>query len=52
MSWWKSYRNISRDSYEKAIVGRYGGCFEGGYMGGFVHRRKLYGTKEDSDGGR
>ena len=25
---WKLHGNISRNSYENAVVGRYGGCFE------------------------
>ena len=27
---WKLHGNISRNGYEKAIIGRYGGCFEEG----------------------
>ena len=27
--WWKLHGNISRDGYGNAIIGRYGGCFEG-----------------------
>ena len=49
---WELHGNISRNCFEKAIVGRYGGCFEGGYMVVLVHRRKLHDTREDSDGGR
>ena len=26
--WWKLHGNISRNGYGKAIIGRYGGCFE------------------------
>ena len=35
-----------------AIIGRYGGCFEEGYMVGSLHRRKLCGTREASNGRR
>ena len=31
---WELHGNISRNGHENAIVGRYGGCFEGGYMVG------------------
>ena len=50
--------NISRNGYGNAIIGRYGGCFEEGYMVavlrkvGLMHRRKLRGTREASKGGR
>ena len=44
--------NISRNDYGNAIIGRYGGCFEDGYMVGLMHRRKLHGTREASNGGR
>ena len=30
MEWWDLHGNISRDGYENAIVGRYGGYFEEG----------------------
>ena len=30
----KLHGNISRNGYGNAIIGRYGGCFEGGYMVG------------------
>ena len=43
--------NISRNGYGNAIIGRYGGCFEEGYMMGLWHRRKLRGTGEASNGG-
>mgnify|MGYP005823155771 CR=1 FL=1 len=26
--WWKLHGNISRNGHGKAIIGRYGGCFE------------------------
>ena len=26
--WWKLHGNISRNGYENATIGRYGGCFE------------------------
>ena len=44
--------NISRNGYGNAIIGRYGGCFEEGYMVGLMHWRKLRGTREASNGGR
>ena len=49
---WKFHGNISRNGYENAIIGRYGGCFEGVYMVGVMHRRKFRGTREASNGGR
>ena len=30
MEQWKLHGNISRNGYENAIIGRYGGCFEEG----------------------
>ena len=44
--------NISQNGYGNAIIGRYGGCFEEGYVVGLMHRRKLCGTREASNGGR
>ena len=44
--------NISRNGYENAIIGRYGGYFEEGYKVGLIHRRKLRGTRVASKGGR
>ena len=50
--------NISQNGYGNAIIGRYGGCFEEGYMVavlrkvGLMHRRKLRGTGEASKCGR
>ena len=44
--------NISRNGYGNAIIGRYGGCCEEGYMVGLMHQRKLRGTREASNGGR
>ena len=44
--------NIAWNGYENAIIARYGGCLEEGYMVGLMHRRKLRGTKEASNGGR
>ena len=44
--------NISRNGYGNAIIGRYGGCFEEGYMVGLMHRRKLRATREASNGRR
>src|SRR3990170_8465360 len=49
---WKLHGNISRNGYRNAIIGRYGGCFEEGYMVGLMHRRKLRGTREASNVGR
>ena len=37
---------------KNAIIGRYGGYFEGCYMVGVMHRRKLRGTREASNGVR
>ena len=48
----KLHGNISRNGYGNAIIGRYGGCFEEGYMVGLMHWRKLRGTREASKGGR
>ena len=48
----KLHGNISRDDYGNAIIGRYGGCFEEGYVVGLWYRRKLRGTKEASNGGK
>ena len=31
----KLYRNISRNGYGNAIIGRYGGCFEEGKGGSY-----------------
>ena len=47
----KLHGNISWNGYGNAIIGRYGGCFEEG-MVGLWYRRKLCGTREDSNGGR
>ena len=44
--------NISRNGYGNAIIGRYGGCFEEGYVVGLWYRQKLCGTREASNGGR
>ena len=52
MEWCKLHGNISQNVYGIAIIGMYGGCFEEGYMVGVVHRRKLRGTREASNGGR
>ena len=43
---------ISWNDYGNAIIGRYGGYFEEGYMVGVMHRRKLHRTREASNGGR
>ena len=44
----KLHGYISRNGYENAIIGRYGGCFEEGIW----YRRRLHGTREASNGGR
>ena len=44
--------NISWNGYENAIIGRYGGCFEEGYVVGLWYRRKLCDTREASNGGK
>ena len=44
--------NISRNGYENAIIGRYGGCFEEGYKVGLMHRQKLRGTRVARKSGR
>ena len=44
--------NISRNGYGKAIIGRYGGCFEERNRSGLMHQRNLRGTRVDSKGGR
>ena len=48
---WELHGNISRNGYENAIVGRYGGCLRKEF-GGFVHRRELRNTREASNSGR
>ena len=48
----KLHGNISRDDYGNAIIDRYDGCLEEGYMVGLMHQRKLRGTRESSNGGR
>ena len=48
----KLHGNISRNGYGNAIIGRYGGCFEEGYVVGVWYRRKLRGTREASNGGK
>ena len=48
----KLHGNISRNGYGNAIIGRYGGCFEEGYVVGLWYRRNLRGTREASNGGR
>ena len=51
MKRWKLQGNISGNGYGNAIIGRYGGCFEEMYMVGLMHRQKLLGTREASNGG-
>ena len=48
----KLHGNISRNGYGNAMIDRYGGCFEEGYIVGLWYRRKLCGTREASNGGR
>ena len=48
----KLHGNISRNGYGNAIIGRYGGCFEEGYVVGLWYWRKLRGTREASNGGK
>ena len=52
MEQWKLHGNICQNGYGNDIIGRYGGCFEEGYMVGLMHRRKLHGTRKASNGGR
>ena len=44
--------NIYQNGYGNAIIGRYGGCFEGGIWWVYGTRRKLRGTRWASNGGR
>jgi hypothetical protein len=37
--------NISRNGYEDAIIGRYGGCFDKRNWSDLMHRRELRGTR-------
>ena len=46
----KLHGNISRNGYGNAMIGRYGGCFEEGYVMALWYRRKLHGTREASNG--
>ena len=46
----KLHGNISWNGYGNAIIGRYGGCFEEGYVVGLRYRRKLRGTREACNG--
>ena len=48
---WELHGNISRNGYENAIVGRYGGCFEEGICWVCVSAR-IAGPREASNGGR
>ena len=49
---WKLHGNISQNVYGNAIIGRFCGCFEEGYMVGLMHLQKLCSTREASNGGR
>ena len=46
----KLHGNISQNGYGNAIIGRYGGCFEEGYVVDLWYLRKLRGTREASNG--
>ena len=46
----KLHGNISQNGYGNAIMGRYGGCSEEGYVVGLWYWRKLHGTREASNG--
>ena len=48
----KLHGNISRNGYGDAIIGRYGGYFEEGYVVGLWYQRKLCCTREASNGGK
>ena len=48
----KLHGNISQNGNGNAMIGRYGGCFEEGYVVGLWYRQKLRGTREASKGGR
>ena len=48
----KLHGNISRNGYGNAIIGRYGGCFEEGYVVGLWYPQKLRGTREASNVGK
>ena len=48
----KLHGNISRNGYGNAMIGRYGGYSEEGYIVGVWYRLKLRGTREASNGGR
>ena len=48
----KLHGNISRNGYGNAMIGRYGGCFEEGYVVDLWYRRMLRGTREASNGGK
>ena len=47
----KLHGNISWNGYGNAIIGRYGGCFEEGYVVVLWYRRKR-GTREASNAGK
>ena len=46
----KLHDNISQNGYGNAIIGRYGGCFEEGYVVSLWYPRKLRSTREASNG--
>ena len=46
----KLHGSISRNGYGNAIIGRYGGCFEEGYVVSLWYPRKLRSTREASNG--
>ena len=49
---WRLHGNISRNGYGNAMVGRYGGCFEEGYVVGLWYWQKFWDTREASNGGK
>ena len=49
---WKVAWQYMSDGYGNAIIGRHGGCFQEEYKVGVMHRRKLRGTREASNGGK
>ena len=49
---WKLHDSISRNGDGNSIIGRYGGCFEEGYMVGLMHQLELHRTREASNGER
>ena len=52
MKRWKLHGNTSWDGYGNAIIVTYASYFEEEYTMGLMHRLKLRGTREASNGGR